>query len=461
MKNILKNPRHIILAAVALVLFSGTLFGVRAFVKNMKMGILPGVAINETQPEGTQTAPDLPTPGPVAPPIDLPPAWDGASRINILVLGLDYGDWAADRSGPARSDTMIVLTIDPQGKTAGMLSVPRDMWVNIPGFDYGKINTAYYLGDANKLPGGGPALASRAVEQLLGVPIHYYAQVDFMTFVYLIDQLDGIDVFVDKKVTVDPLGGGPDNRVIPHGLKRMDGMIALAYARARHTEGGDVDRSARQQAVIMAIRNKVLDPVNFPLLIARAPEIYETVQSGINTNLPFEDALKLAVLMQQINPENIKRGVINYDMVLLDKSPDGLDIFKPIPDKIRELRDDIFTTGGALSPAAKGTDLADLMRQESATVLVRNGTYTSGLAIESADYFKTIGVNIFGTDNANEITSVTKIIDHRGKPYALQFFRDLFKVSGSNQIVIQYDPNAQVDIEIILGDDWAANNPMP
>jgi LCP family protein required for cell wall assembly len=461
MKNILKNPRHILLAAITLILFLGTLFGVRAFVTNLKIVNLPGVAINEAQPEANETAPDLPTPGPVAPPVDLPPAWDGASRLNILLLGLDYGDWADERAGASRSDTMIVLTIDPQSKTAGMLSVPRDMWVNIPGFDYGKINTAYYLGDANKLPGGGPALASKAVEQLLGVPIHYYAQVDFMTFIYLVDQIDGIEVNVTKKVKVDPIGGGPDDRVIPAGLKHMDGMIALAYARARYTKGGDVDRSERQQAVIIAIRNKVLDPVNFPLLIARAPEIYETVQSGINTNMSFEDALQLAVLMQQIPLENIKKGVINYDMVLLDKSPDGLDIFKPIPDKIRELRDEIFTTGGALSPAARGVDLTDLMRQENATVLVRNGTYTEGLAVRTADYFKTLGVNVLGSDNSNEYPGVTKVIDHRGRPYALQYFRDLFKINSGGQIVIQYDPNSQVDIEIILGDDWANSNSMP
>jgi LCP family protein required for cell wall assembly len=418
---------------------------------------LPGVAIVENNTPAPD-APELPTPEPVAPPVDMPPAWDGASRINIILLGVDVRE---DEAGPPRSDTVLVVTIDPQSKTVGMLSIPRDMWVNIPGFGYGRINTAYPLGEGSKLPGGGAGLVARTVEQFLGIPIHYYGQVDFMTFVHLVNHLGGIEVEVHQKVTVDPLGPGPDNRVIPRGLKRMDGMIALAYARARGTEGGDVDRAKRQQAVILAMRNKALDPANFPNLLARAPQIYQDLQAGINTNMSFDDAIKLAVFLQQVDLSSIKRGVIDYSMVLLETTEDGQQIFKPIPDKIRELRDDIFTADGALRPAAQGTDLADLMRQENARVLVRNGTFNQGLGLRTAEYFKSLGINVVGADNAPEVTTVTRIIDYRGSPYALQYFRDLFKVSSTSQIISRYDPNAQVDIEIILGDDWSLNNPMP
>jgi LCP family protein required for cell wall assembly len=455
--SILKTPRNIILGIVAILFFTGSLFGVRAFVRNQQMFNLPGVAIVENNTPAPD-APELPTPEPVAPPVDMPPAWDGASRINIILLGVDVRE---DEAGPPRSDTVLVVTIDPQSKTVGMLSIPRDMWVNIPGFGYGRINTAYPLGEGSKLPGGGAGLVARTVEQFLGIPIHYYGQVDFMTFVHLVNHLGGIEVEVHQKVTVDPLGPGPDNRVIPRGLKRMDGMIALAYARARGTEGGDVDRAKRQQAVILAMRNKALDPANFPNLLARAPQIYQDLQAGINTNMSFDDAIKLAVFLQQVDLSSIKRGVIDYSMVLLETTEDGQQIFKPIPDKIRELRDDIFTADGALRPAAQGTDLADLMRQENARVLVRNGTFNQGLGLRTAEYFKSLGINVVGADNAPEVTTVTRIIDYRGSPYALQYFRDLFKVSSTSQIISRYDPNAQVDIEIILGDDWSLNNPMP
>jgi hypothetical protein len=114
------------------------------------------------QPDGTPSADVPPTPTQVvaAPADTLPPAWDGASRVNILLLAADYADWEADRTGPSRSDSMILVTVDPASKTAGMLSIPRDLWVSIPVVNtYGRINTAYFLGDANKLPGGGAGLA--------------------------------------------------------------------------------------------------------------------------------------------------------------------------------------------------------------------------------------------------------------------------------------------------------------
>src|SRR5690606_1108907 len=106
--------------------------------------------------------------------------WDGASRVTALVMGLEFRDWEAGEV--PRTDTMMLVTLDPLSNTAGMLSIPRDMWVSIPGFDNAKINTAYYLGEIYKLPGGGPGLAMKTVEEFLGVPIDYYAQIDFYAF---------------------------------------------------------------------------------------------------------------------------------------------------------------------------------------------------------------------------------------------------------------------------------------
>ena len=161
---------------------------------------------NLTNAQGTPVPDAESLPPPIAiPDSDLPPAWDGASRINILIIGLDYRDWVAGEGAP-RSDTMIVLTVDPLTKTAGILSVPRDMWVNIPGFGYGRINMAYFHGEGNRLPGGGPELAGRSVELFLGVPIQYHAQVDFYTFVELIDLIGGIEIYNDEDLRLDPVG---------------------------------------------------------------------------------------------------------------------------------------------------------------------------------------------------------------------------------------------------------------
>ena len=450
---------------------------VRNFVSCWRLTSLPGVpplscktynAGSQFTPaengEGTPVAGNTtPTTEIAAPEIQLPPPWDGASRINFLFIGLDYRDWEAGEGAP-RSDTMILFTIDPASKTAGMLSIPRDMWVNIPGSGYGKINTAYSIGEGAKLPGGGPGLAMKTVEQFLGIPIQYYAQIDFYTFIGMINEIGGIDVQVDQKLVLDPIGTGMDHVVVKPGLRHMDGQRALAFARTRKTEGSDVDRAKRQQKVIMAIRDKVLNPVNFPMLNSKAPALYSQLSAGIRHNLSLDDAVRLAVFSQQIPVESIKTGVINYKMVTLGKSPDGLDIMKPMPDKIRVLRDEIFTTGGALSPKAVG-DTGELMRSEAARVRVLNGSYGliegTGLAVRTQAYLVSQGMNVIEAGNADKQYDRSVVILHSGKLYTLRYFVNLLNIDSNALIIFKFDPNATSDVDIMLGNDWARTNPLP
>ncbi|MBE0686017.1 MAG: LCP family protein, partial [Anaerolineaceae bacterium] len=305
--------------------------------------------------------------------IEMPKPWDGVSRVTVLVMGLDYRDWEAGEI--PRTDTMMVLTIDPLTKEAAMLSIPRDMWVNIPGFEYSRINTAYYLGELWKLPGGGPALAAQTVEEFLGVPIDYYAQVDFMAFVRLIDEIDGVTVKPAMDVRIVPIGGGYKETLEAGKAYTLNGTLALAYARARYTEGGDFDRAARQQEVVYAIRDRILKFSMWPTLIAKAPILYQEISSGINTNMRFEDALRLASLALEIDRSLIKSFIIDASYVEFGISPDNQEILKPIPDKIRLLRDEVFRTGGPLSPVAiqsqaggEPVDIFDLVKIENARV---------------------------------------------------------------------------------------------
>jgi len=337
-KKILKNlPYGMIIAwVVAIAIAIGAYTFLKGFVASMEMVNLPGLAVVDS-PNATPVGNDAPQPvieeEVKAPESNLPEPWDGASRVNILFLGLDERD--LDTDAP-RSDTMILFTIDPASKTAGMLSIPRDMWVNIPGgFGYGKINTAFALGEQYKLPGGGPGLSMKTVEQFLGVPVHYYGQIDFHAFEEAIDAMGGLYMCVDTKVRVDPIGPKP-KQPFEKGCSVRHGYMVLAYARDRKTtEGGDVDRARRQQEVIMALRDQVLSPQNFPDMVKLAPDIYNEASQGLRTNLSFEEMLKLARLATQIDVSQIRQGVINYDMGILETSPDGLSILKPIPDQIR------------------------------------------------------------------------------------------------------------------------------
>lgn len=472
------SARQIAFWGIALLLAVGAFYFVRGLITcwtitplpgrppstcgTITAGGLRGPTINE---QGTPIAPVENLPPPITiPDSDLPPAWDGASRVTILLIGLDYRDVEANQ-GPPRSDSMILLTVDPITMTGGVLSIPRDMWVNIPGFGYSRINTAYSSGEGSRLPGGGPELARKTVEQFVGVPIHYYAQIDFNTFVEFIDLIGGIEVYNDEELRLDPIGSGKDKiRLTCCGYRTLNGERALAYARYRKGEEGDVGRAKRQQKVILGIRNRVLSPENFPVLLGKAQQFYEEFSAGIKTNMPFDTALQLGVLARDIPVENIKLGVIDYTMVALaDTTLGGQDasVIKPLPDKIRVLRDEVFTTGGALSPMAVQGDPVALMQADVARVRVLNGSFAPGLDVATGNYLLTQGVQVTEAGTADRAYDRTVVVLYGPKLYTLKYFQTLFGLGSSTQILIRPDPSSSVDIEIRLGNDWANGNPMP
>jgi LCP family protein required for cell wall assembly len=439
-----------------------TFVAVRDIVTSWEFTSLPGIALTEPtatpNPEVPSVITDPQTPlQPVGGPT--PEVWDGARRVSVLVMGLDYRDWLEAKGAP-RTDTMILLTLDPLTQTAGMISIPRDLWVNIPGFEYNRINTAYSLGESYQLPGGGPGLAMETVEELLGVPIDYYALVDFGAFVRFIDEIGGIEVNIREEIVVDPLGDN-NTKKMKRGVKTLDGEIALAYARARKTEGGDFDRAQRQQDVIMAIRARILNVDMLPTLIAKAPVLYQEIAAGVHTNLSLEQVIQLAWLGQQIPKKDIRRGVIGPpDQVLLVKSPSEDDVLKPITDKIRTLRDEVFFGSESISPAAANMDTLELVNIEAPRVSVLNGTSTPGLAARTTEYLKSQGIEVAVTGNADQLYTNTTIFDYTGKIYTVKYLMELMGASP-NRFFSRYDPTSDVDVVVILGADWVSSNTIP
>ena len=464
----------LILAAVLWIFLSG-------FVSCWRVTSLPGiplpscsgssasVAVSTSIPGDTPAAvTGTSTPTLSAPQVKLPPPWDGASRVTVLVMGLRGG---SNQDCPLCTDTMILLTIDPVSKTAGMLSIPRDMWANIPGFGYNRINSAYTDGELYKLPGGGPVLTIRTIENFLGIPIQYYAQVDFTAFERMIDDIGGICLNVPVTVDVGVLDEHGTTKV-KKGYRCLTGKVALGYARTRDVgqgvAGGDVQRSQNQQAVILAIRNKVL--ANLPALITQAGPLYNEISSGVHANLSLDDILRLAMLAKDIPVASIHQGVIDYTMMV-----DGTtlingtkaDILRPFPDKIRELVDTIFG-GDSLKPLASG-DPAQLMQQEAARVLVVNASGVNGIGQKTFDYLKSKGMNVLGPGNTSTnpdkyyyppLPERTMMIVHAGKPYAMNYLMSLMKFNSANQLLMDFDPSAPEDIVLAVGADWA-NSPMP
>jgi hypothetical protein len=302
------------------------------------------------------------------------------------------------------------------------------------------------------------------VEQFIGVPIQYYAQVDFNTFAEFIDMIGGVDIHNDEDLRLDPVGGGKDKiKLTCCGKRHLNGEIALAYARFRKDKEGDISRAKRQQKLILAIRDKVLSPENFPVLVGKAQEFYEKFSIGVHTNMPFDTALRLGVLARDIPVESIKSGSIDYSMVTLNNvTLGGADaaVMKPLPDKIREMKDQIFTAGGALSPLAAQNDLTALMREDGARVRILNGTYTGGLDVTTGNFLVAQGVPVTEVGNADTAYNGTVIVVYSPKLYTLKYLQSVFRVSSSAQIWITPDPSSTVDIEVRLGQDWATSNPM-
>jgi polyisoprenyl-teichoic acid--peptidoglycan teichoic acid transferase len=439
-----------------------TFIAVRDFVSNWRLTDLPGIAVSQTNPqpgqEGNITEPDVPLQAVGGP---TPEPWDGAQRVNILLMGLDYNDWRAGE-GPPRTDTMILFSIDPISRTAAMLNIPRDLWVSIPGYNYGRINTAYMLGESYKEPGGGPGLAMQTVEELLGVPINYYAQISFDAFIQFIDEIGGVKINVPEKIVVDPMAHGKKNntKTLQPGVQLLDGELALAYARARHTDGADFDRAQRQQQVIMGIRNQILNFQLLPTLIAKSGVLYNQLSTGVNTNLTLDQTVRLAWLASQIPEDQIKKGIISPpDQVSFAESPDGQQqVLKPITEKIRQLRDELFASG-PVSPAAANLSQVDLLKAEAAKVVVLNGSFTAGLASKTSDYLKSQGINVTETGNAEVAPASTEITFYNGKPYTIKFLVDLMKINPLRVFYVN-DPNSPVDISLTLGNDWAQSNPL-
>jgi len=386
------------------------------------------------------------------------PTWEGKDRLNILVMGVDA---RPGEEGPWRTDTMMVLTVDPVSKSAGMLSIPRDLWVPIPGYGEGRINTANYLGDAYNYPGGGPALAARTVQYNLGIPIHHYVRVDFSAFVELVDLIGGIDIYVPEEIN-DPLYPGPnydyDPLYIPAGWVHMNGELALKYARTRHTGKGDFDRAARQQQVLLAILDKVTRLNLLPQLLPQVPKIWETVRESVamDPNLTLDKIVRLAHLATQIPRENIRNAVIDETCTEMWTTPDGQQVLVPIRDRIREVRGYVMMVP-TVTP--KSEDPAVRLTAEAAVVHVRNGTTTPGLAQKTAEYLQAKGILVAGYGNADRQDYASSIIlVYTGKQFTAETIARLLGLPATAVVETAATQNG-VDITVILGADYKPPTP--
>jgi LCP family protein required for cell wall assembly len=337
----------------------------------------------------------------------------GKDRINILVMGLDRRP--REGQSPSRSDTMFVLTIDPQTKTAGILGIPRDLYVDIPDGDGGyfrdRINTALVFGEVNDYKGGGQQLAIDTVEHNLGVKIGHYVIIDFEGFKEVIDALGGIDVDVPTYVS-DPtyswteLPGDYDPQEFEPGLQHMDGETALAYARIRQNSD-DLDRIQRQQRIIFAVMDKALS-LN---VLRNALELWNKYKDAIDTDINDIQLAGFAKLAADISPEKISALSLGPATTPW-MTPQGASVLLPSAEGIERIVQALFSDQQLL--------------EEQAVVEVQNGTGEVGMADSTVKLLTNLGFPqqslIAAAAPNGDVFPKTTIVDFSGqkKGYTLQ-----------------------------------------
>ena len=377
-------------------------------------------------------------------------------RTTILLMGIDKRE-GMEQERAFRTDTMMLITIDTVGKKLGMLSIPRDLWVNIPGFEArDRINTANFKGDAFRLPGGGPNLAMETIAVNLGIQVDNYIRINFTAFETLIDEINGIDVDVPQDID-DPrypdCCDGYDPLYISRGTTHMDGTLALKYARTRATYGGDFDRAARQQQVLIAVRDKILNMKMLPQIVTRAPKLYSTLSDSYDTDLTLEQLVDLIGLVNDIDRDSIDSAVINADYLMNEfTTSEGAQVVLLDSQAFRKLREQMFYKPAPYTKSTIDTNILAL--DEIATIEIQNGSARDGIANMTSEYLTEQGFSVVSVGNADQFNYQNTIIyDYSGSYYTTRWLAEHFKVQPTHIIDIS-DPNSPVDVRIIIGQDF-------
>ncbi len=299
-------------------------------------------------------------------------------QVNILLLGMG----GQGHDGAYLTDTIIIASFKPSIKKAALVSIPRDLYVEIDGYGWRKINHANAYGEVNNFPGGGSALAAQTMEQIVGQDVPYYLRIDFSGFKKLIDDLGGIDVYVEQSFTdyqYPDYKHGIQTISFTEGQYHFDGEQALQYARSRHGtngEGSDFSRSKRQMQIILAVKEKILSAGTL-LNPSKLSGLYDNLTKNIDTNIKLWEALRISSLVKGMRKSDIINEVIN-------NGPKGL------------LTSYISDTGAYVLTTKNGnfSQVHNLFNnlfghekniENKSKIIIYNGTFITGLANSTSD----------------------------------------------------------------------------
>jgi len=368
---------------------------------------------------------------------------EGDGRVNILLIG-EGGD--QHDNGSHLSDTIIVLSIDPFNSEAALLSLPRDMRVDIPSKWRTKINAAYALGENDgfeegNYPKGGAGLLQKTVEQTLDIPVHYYIRVDFQGLEQAVAAVDDINLTIAETICDYHIAWQFNFSCIEAGTTSLNSQQALFYARTRNTARSDFDRGERQREVLIALKDKIFSVGTLanPIKIA---ELLEAAGRHVRTNLQVPgDLLRLNEIGQNIPANKILSAeIVSY----LSNAGDGSTDYIPRSGDFGEIQKyvrSIFTDG--------------LIKKEAATVDIINGSGQASLAKTQADLLRSYGYVINQVSDAPTSDYVaTKLYDLSGgsAPFTRRYLEQRFNTLAVNNS-LPTGLSSQAKFVIILGKD--------
>ncbi len=378
-------------------------------------------------------------------------------RINILLTGIG----GAGHQGAYLADTIILVSIKPSTDEVATMSIPRDLYVEIPDYGYRKINNALAFGVQSDYPGGADELLATVVEQTFDITIDYYARVDFEGFRKAIDDLDGVDINVDNAFTdyqYPDYNYGYQVISFKEGTQTMDGERALQYVRSRHGnngEGSDFARSQRQQKVLLAVKDKFFS-VNNLINPSNIISALDSLGQHNQTNMEIWEIARLAKMVENITADDIVTITLDTSpdgMLYADHTLDGAYILRPEGEDFSEIQyklANVFNTS--------------FIVRENARIEIQNSTSETGLATQTADELEAQDFNIvhIGNANADDALTQTTIYDlsDGGKPYTVVSLKNLLNAkvapaatATSNQVTPPVN-GEDIDILIIIGSDF-------
>ena len=282
--------------------------------------------------------------GTTAAPAAAKPSLD--KTINILLLGSDR----RPNTPNWRTDVMMIIAIDEATKQVGVISLPRDIYVDkIPDHNGNKINVIDYLGEQDEPGGGGPKLLGQIIEDKIGVPIHHYIRFDFEAFKKLVDAMGGVEIEIDCPL-YDPQGydQGGLPLALDKGTHRLNGGEALSYVRSRLI-GGDLERERRQQRFAWAVRSQILNEN----LLTRVPAMYQALNNNVQTDLGLRDAIKLVRFALDLDADNVHGFVVNDPSMIKEGYAGQMWVWYPNWDAIAKAADGLFDTPPLLDTNTK------------------------------------------------------------------------------------------------------------